>query len=54
MKHTVMWLDENNKSRLDYRQVVMNTLSNDVALIRRRRVSTEPVTKHRKGRRTDG
>ena len=33
MKHTVMWLDENNKSRLDYRGVVMNTLSNDVAPI---------------------
>ena len=33
MKHTVMWLDERNKSRLDYRGVVMNTLSNDVAPI---------------------
>ena len=33
MKHTVMWLDENNKSKLDYRGVVMNTLSNDVAPI---------------------
>jgi succinate dehydrogenase / fumarate reductase flavoprotein subunit len=33
MKHTVMWLDENNESRLDYRKVVMNTLSNDVAPI---------------------
>ncbi|MEC7437465.1 MAG: succinate dehydrogenase flavoprotein subunit, partial [Pseudomonadota bacterium] len=33
MKHTVMWLDENNQSRLDYRKVVMNTLSNDVAPI---------------------
>jgi len=33
MKHTVMWLDDNNESRLDYRKVVMNTLSNDVAPI---------------------
>jgi succinate dehydrogenase / fumarate reductase flavoprotein subunit len=33
MKHTVMWLDDNNQSRLDYRKVVMNTLSNDVAPI---------------------
>jgi succinate dehydrogenase / fumarate reductase flavoprotein subunit len=33
MKHTVMWLDGNNQSRLNYRKVVMNTLSNDVAPI---------------------
>ena len=33
MKHTVMWLDENNKSELAYRKVAMNTLSNDVAPI---------------------
>jgi succinate dehydrogenase / fumarate reductase flavoprotein subunit len=33
MKHTVMWLDEKNKSKLDYRNVVMTTLSNDVAPI---------------------
>ncbi|HAE09102.1 MAG TPA: succinate dehydrogenase/fumarate reductase flavoprotein subunit, partial [Alphaproteobacteria bacterium] len=33
MKHTVMWLDEHNKSKLDYRNVVMNTLSNDIAPI---------------------
>ena len=33
MKHTVMWLDDDNESRLDYRKVVMNTLSNDVAPI---------------------
>lgn len=33
MKHTVMWLDDKNESRLDYRKVVMNTLSNDVAPI---------------------
>jgi succinate dehydrogenase / fumarate reductase flavoprotein subunit len=33
MKHTVMWLDDNNRSRLDFRKVVMNTLSNDVAPI---------------------
>ena len=33
MKHSVMWLDEKNKSRLDYRKVVMTTLTNDVAPI---------------------
>ena len=33
MKHTVMWLDEQNKSEVDYRNVVMTTLSNDVAPI---------------------
>jgi len=33
MKHTVMWLDEQNKSKLDYRRVVMTTLSNDIAPI---------------------
>ncbi|MEE2996231.1 MAG: succinate dehydrogenase flavoprotein subunit [Pseudomonadota bacterium] len=33
MKHTVMWLDEHNKSKLAYRKVAMNTLSNDVAPI---------------------
>jgi succinate dehydrogenase / fumarate reductase flavoprotein subunit len=33
MKHTVMWLDEHNKSKLAYRRVAMNTLSNDVAPI---------------------
>jgi succinate dehydrogenase / fumarate reductase flavoprotein subunit len=33
MKHTVMWLDEHNNSKLSYRNVVMKTLSNDVAPI---------------------
>ena len=33
MKHTVMWLDEHNKSQLRYRNVVMKTLSNDIAPI---------------------
>ena len=33
MKHTVMWLDEQNRSTVGYRSVVMNTLSNDVAPI---------------------
>jgi succinate dehydrogenase / fumarate reductase flavoprotein subunit len=33
MKHTVMWLDEHNESKLDYRNVVMTTLSNDIAPI---------------------
>ena len=30
MKHTVMWLDENNKSALGYRPVTMTTLTNEV------------------------
>jgi succinate dehydrogenase / fumarate reductase flavoprotein subunit len=30
MKHTVMWLDEKNQHRVDYRDVHMNTLSNEV------------------------
>ena len=33
MKHTVMWLDEQNKSKLGYRRVGMTTLSNDIAPI---------------------
>ena len=33
MKHTVMWLDENNKSKLSYRDVHLNTLSNEVKSI---------------------
>ena len=30
MKHTVMWLNEENQSKLDYRPVHMNTLTNEV------------------------
>ena len=30
MKHTVMWLDEKNKSTTGYRDVTMNTLTNEV------------------------
>ena len=30
MKHTVMWLDEKNRSELGYRDVNMNTLTNEV------------------------
>ena len=30
MKHTVMWLDEHNKSTLGYRDVTMTTLTNEV------------------------
>ena len=30
MKHTVMWLDEKNRSQLGYRDVNMNTLTNEV------------------------
>ncbi len=33
MKHTLMSLDHDNKSELSYRNVIMNTLSNDVAPI---------------------
>jgi succinate dehydrogenase / fumarate reductase flavoprotein subunit len=33
MKHTVMWLDDNNVSRADYRQVTMTTLTNEVESI---------------------
>ncbi len=33
MKHTVMRLDDDNKSELSYRNVIMNTLSNEVAPI---------------------
>ncbi|MGC6529988.1 MAG: succinate dehydrogenase flavoprotein subunit [Candidatus Puniceispirillaceae bacterium] len=30
MKHTVMWLDENNQSKLAYRDVTMTTLTNEI------------------------
>ncbi len=33
MKHTVMWLDDKNKSKLIYRDVHLNTLSNEVKSI---------------------
>ena len=33
MKHTVMWLDDNNKSATGYRDVMMNTLTNEVQSI---------------------
>ena len=33
MKHTVMWLDEKNKSTLDFRPVHSNTLTNEVESI---------------------
>jgi succinate dehydrogenase / fumarate reductase flavoprotein subunit len=33
MKHTVMWLDENNKTKTMYRDVHMTTLSNEVEVI---------------------
>ena len=33
MKHTLMWLDKNNKSKLGYRDVQLNTLSNEVKTI---------------------
>jgi succinate dehydrogenase / fumarate reductase flavoprotein subunit len=33
MKHTVMWLDEKNQHTVMYRDVHMNTLSNEVESI---------------------
>ena len=33
MKHTVMWLDEKNKSKLGYRDVKLTTLTNEVESI---------------------
>ena len=33
MKHTVMWLDKDKKSKLSYRDVTLNTLSNEVSTI---------------------
>jgi succinate dehydrogenase / fumarate reductase flavoprotein subunit len=30
MKHTVVWVDENGKSRIDYRPVHLYTLTNEV------------------------
>jgi succinate dehydrogenase / fumarate reductase flavoprotein subunit len=33
MKHTVMWLDEENKSKLGYRDVTLSTLTNEVQSI---------------------
>ena len=33
MKHTVMWLDDQNKSTTGYRDVTMNTLTNEVQAI---------------------
>ena len=33
MKHTIMWLNDKNKTKLDYRDVHLNTLTNEVASI---------------------
>ena len=33
MKHTIMWLNDNMKTKLDYRDVHLNTLTNDVASV---------------------
>ena len=33
MKHTIMWLNDKNKTELDYRDVHLNTLTNEVAPI---------------------
>ena len=33
MKHTIMWLNDNMKTKLDYRDVHLNTLTNEVASV---------------------
>jgi succinate dehydrogenase / fumarate reductase, flavoprotein subunit len=33
MKHTVMWVDDNGKSKIDYRPVILHTLTNEVEAI---------------------
>ena len=33
MKHTVMWLDDENKSSITYRDVTLTTLTNEVESI---------------------
>ena len=33
MKHTLAWIDENGKSRFDYRPVHGNTLTDDVEAV---------------------
>ena len=33
MKHTVMWLDDENKSSVTYRDVTLTTLTNEVECI---------------------
>ena len=33
MKHTIMWLNDNMKTKLDYRNVHLNTLTNEVASV---------------------
>ena len=30
MKHTVIWVDDNGKTKIDYRPVILNTLTNEV------------------------
>ena len=41
MKHTVVWVDDNGKTRIDYRPVIMQPMSNDVSRSRPRRGCTE-------------
>ena len=33
MKHTIMWLDEKNQSKLGYRDVTLSTLTNEVQTV---------------------
>ena len=33
MKHTVIWVDDNGKTKIDYRPVILNTLTNEVEAI---------------------
>ena len=30
MKHTIIWCDENGKTKIDYRDVVLKPMTNDV------------------------
>ena len=33
MKHTIMWLDEKNQSKIGYRDVTLSTLTNEVQTV---------------------
>ena len=41
MKHTLSWMDEKGKVKLDYRPVHAYTLTNDVAYIEPKAASTD-------------
>ena len=42
LKHSIAWLDDDGRTRLDYRPWHMQTLSNEVETILSRRGSTRP------------